>query len=145
MGHLRQLESKADVHIPKPKRHGKFTDRAELGYLGGYDSGNAYKVYMPSRHRVIISGDMTFHEVIQSSSGNCRDKVDHADALDTPTQFDAGNILTINDTEREIRNVIHDESPPNDDRAPLNMSPQPNMDPIPVETSSSEENFEDAI
>ena len=144
MGHLRKLGSKAYVHIRKAKRHGKFTDRAELGYLVGYDSGNAYRVYMSSRHRVIVSRDVTFHEVFQSSSGNREEKVDHADALDTSTQFDAGDILTINDTEREIRNVI-DVSPQNDDTAPMNTSPQPNADPIPSETLSSEEHFEDAI
>ena len=55
-------------------------------------------------------------------------------------RFDAGHILTINDTEREIRNVIDDVSPPNDDTAPMNTSPQPNSDPIPVETTSSEKN-----
>ena len=99
---------------------------------------------MPSRHRVIVSRDVTFHEVFQSSSGNCEDAVDHADALDTSTQFDAGDIITINDTEREIRNVIDDVSPSNDDTASMTASPPPNADTIPVETSSSEENFEDA-
>ena len=54
MGHLRKLGSKAYVHIPKPRRQGKFTGRAELVYLVGYDSGNAYRVYMPSRHRVNV-------------------------------------------------------------------------------------------
>ena len=81
MGHLRKLGSKAYVHIPKPKRHGKFTDRAELVYLVGYDSGNVYRVYIPSKHQVIVSREFTFHEVFQSFSGNCEDEVDHADAF----------------------------------------------------------------
>ena len=70
--HLRKLGSKAYVHIPEPKRQGKFTDRAELGYLVGYDSGNAYRVYMPSKNRVIVSRGVTIHELLQSSSGNFR-------------------------------------------------------------------------
>ena len=130
MVHLRKLGSKAYVHIPEPKPQGKFTDRAELGYLVGYDSGNAYRVYMPSRHRVIGSRDVTFHELFQSSSGKFEDKVDYADPLDTSTRFEAGDIPTINDTERELRNVIDDASPPNDNTASVNTSPPPNADPI---------------
>ena len=69
---------------------------------------------MPSRSRVIVLRDVAFHELFPSSSGNCEDKVNHADASDTLTAFDAGDILSTNNTERETRNIIDDLSPPND-------------------------------
>ena len=49
---------------------------------------------MPSRSRVVVLRDVAFHELFPSSSGTCEDKVNHADASDTSTAFDAGYILT---------------------------------------------------
>ena len=67
VSHLRRFGAKAFVHVPKPKRKGKFAPRAQEGILVGYDCGNSYKVYFPETGTVVTSRDVTFDETVDVS------------------------------------------------------------------------------
>lgn len=48
-----------DLEIPKSK---KIQARAYVGYLVGYNSSNIFKVWVPSKNKVVAARDVTFHE-----------------------------------------------------------------------------------
>ena len=63
ISHLRIFGSKAYVHIPKSNRNDKkFSSRAKVGVLVGYERGNSYRVYLPDTKRVVVSRDVTIDE-----------------------------------------------------------------------------------
>src|SRR5208282_5442939 len=66
-------------HIPKKQ---KLEPRAHIGYLVGYDSTNIYRIWIPSRNKVIRSRDVTF---------------DHASLYD-PRDIDIGFLQNTVDT-----------------------------------------------
>lgn len=47
-------------HIPKKQ---KLEPRAHIGYLVGYDSTNIFRIWIPSRRKIIRSSDVLFDEV----------------------------------------------------------------------------------
>ena len=47
-----------DHHIPRRK---KLDPRAHIGYLVGYDSTNIYRIWIPSRSKVIRTRDVKFN------------------------------------------------------------------------------------
>lgn len=62
LSHLRMYGYKAYVlkhHIPRKQ---KLEPRAHIGYLVGYDSTNIFRIWIPSRHKVICSRDVFFDE-----------------------------------------------------------------------------------
>ena len=62
LSHLRMYGCKAYVlkhHIPRKQ---KLEPRAHIGYLVGYDSTNIFRIWIPSRHKVIRSRDVLFDE-----------------------------------------------------------------------------------
>ena len=63
ISHFRVFGSKADVHISKSNRNDKkFSSRASVRVLVGYERGNSYRVYLPDTKRVVISRDVTIDE-----------------------------------------------------------------------------------
>ena len=61
--HLQPFGRECYIHIPEDRRPAgtKLLPRAEKGQVVGYtDSTQLYKVYIPSRHRVVMARDITF-------------------------------------------------------------------------------------
>ncbi len=56
LGHLRILECRVWVHIPKEKRK-KLDDRSYQGIYVGYKGTNQYRVYDPQIGRVSVTRD----------------------------------------------------------------------------------------
>lgn len=69
-------------------RKEKLVPRAFIGYLIGYDSTNIFRIWIPSRMRVVRTRDVTF---------------DHSRFYD-PTDLDLGNLLTV--TVEEVIEVL---------------------------------------
>ena len=67
VGHLRIFGTKVHVLLPVSMRKAKFDSKTVSGIHLGYASGNAYRVYIPSRDTVIISRDVTFLEELVPS------------------------------------------------------------------------------
>jgi hypothetical protein len=64
-GHMRIIGSKAYAlkhNIPKTD---KLSERADIGYLVGYDSTNIFRVWIPTLKRVIRTRDVVFDEYTQ--------------------------------------------------------------------------------
>lgn len=62
LSHLHTFGCKAytlDKHIPRMK---KLQERAHIGYLVGYDSSNIFRIWIPSRHKVIRTRDVVFDD-----------------------------------------------------------------------------------
>ena len=61
--HLEIYGARAYPLIPKEKipKLRKLLPRAEIGYLVGYDSTNIFRIWIPSRRKVIRSRDVTFN------------------------------------------------------------------------------------
>ena len=119
---LRAFGAEAYVHIPKVKRKGKFSKRAEKGYLVGYSPGDAYRVAIRkgSSWSIVTSKDVDFDESRQTntSSHNFQD-----------TEKVGENETLVEDT------VITEESAEQTENVTVN-SPQ--------EDSVGEPNLEDA-
>ena len=80
LSNLRIFGSKSYVHIPKAKRQGKFSERAKVGYLVGYDRGNSYRIYLPDEEKVVISRDVRVDEsALLSPHRNSKDDPDKED------------------------------------------------------------------
>jgi hypothetical protein len=64
LGHLRVYGCRAYAHIPEANRlqKEKLQERALIGYLVGYDSTNIFRIWIPSKSRVISTRDVTFDE-----------------------------------------------------------------------------------
>jgi hypothetical protein len=63
--HLHPLGCKAYVlnhNIPKKERRNKLHPRAHIGYLVGYDSTHIWRIWIPSKLRVIRTRDVTFDD-----------------------------------------------------------------------------------
>lgn len=68
--HLRIVGSTCYVHIPSQKRR-KMDEKAEKGYLVGYDGDERYRIYLPKKHKVVVSRDVKFQEKFS----NCESSV----------------------------------------------------------------------
>lgn len=62
MSLLRTFGSTAFLHVLKEKRSGKFSERAQKGYLVGFDNGNSYRVYRPETSTIVVSRDVIIYE-----------------------------------------------------------------------------------
>ena len=121
LSHVKKVDSKSYVHIPKARSCGKFNHRAEIGYLVGYHSGNSYRIYLPSKHRVVVSRDVKFHELFGSNAVDNGNKVD---------------LLELEGTEHEVDMMLNSPDLPGDE--PANPPPA-------VENASSAESNEDVV
>ena len=67
--HLRILGCKSYVHIQKERRvqSEKLHPRAEIGILVGYVSSSIYKVWIPTRRKVVRTSTVTFDESTEST------------------------------------------------------------------------------
>ena len=54
--------SKAYVHVPGAKRTEKFSQRARVGYLVGFERGNSFRVYLPEEEILVVSRDVSIDE-----------------------------------------------------------------------------------
>src|SRR5204863_1388254 len=64
IAHLRVYGARAyplDHKIPKSE---KLKPRAHIGYLVGYDSTNIFRIWVPSKQKVISTHDVTFNETL---------------------------------------------------------------------------------
>ena len=60
--HLKAYGCKAYAHIHNlPKKH-KLEERAHVGHLVGYDSTNIFRIWIPSKRKVIRTRDVVFDE-----------------------------------------------------------------------------------
>ena len=64
LSHLMAYACRAYLLIPKETipRKQKLTPRAHINYLVGYDSTNIYRIWVPSKKKVIRTRDVTFDE-----------------------------------------------------------------------------------
>jgi hypothetical protein len=58
--HLRPIGCQAYVRNPSIKRGDKLESRALIGHLIGYDSTNIFKIWLPTKDRVIRARDVVF-------------------------------------------------------------------------------------
>jgi len=90
----------------------KLEPRAEIGYLLGYDSTNIFRIWVPERHRIVRTRDVTFDESQKYHPDDLRvalanrieDRIEFIEFLDTE-DLDGG----VND-EWETRSVNSDIS-----------------------------------
>ena len=64
IGHLRIYGCRAyalDRHIPRTK---KLEPRTHIGYLVGYDSTNIFRIWIPSKQKIISTHDITLNETL---------------------------------------------------------------------------------
>ncbi|KPU81756.1 uncharacterized protein Dana_GF21660 [Drosophila ananassae] len=95
--HLRIVGSTSYVHIPCQKRK-KMDEKAEKGYLVGYDGDERYRIYLPEKHKVVVSRDVKFQEKFS----NCEPGVN------LPFQ-DFGSKDVVEDKEEEDANLHKSE------------------------------------
>jgi len=63
IAHIRVFGAQASVLIPAQKRSNKLSPVSEQGVLVGYsEHGHGYRVWVPNKHKVIVSGDVKFDE-----------------------------------------------------------------------------------
>ena len=69
--HLRVYGCRAYPLIPsiKIRKKDKLSPRARIGYLVGYDSTNIFRIWIPSKERVIRSRDVLFNEDLLYKDG----------------------------------------------------------------------------
>ena len=60
LNHTKAYGCKAYALIKNRPRLNKIDPKAFIGYLVGYDSTNIYQVWIPSKHKVISTRDVTF-------------------------------------------------------------------------------------
>lgn len=59
--HLRQFGIKAFILLKDGKEHNKFKSKAIPGMFAGYsDTSKAYRIWVPSKHKIIIAKDVRF-------------------------------------------------------------------------------------
>lgn len=64
VSHLHVFGCKAYPLINNIPRKKKVQPRAHIGYLLGYDSTNIFKIWIPSRRKIIRTRDVTFNETL---------------------------------------------------------------------------------
>ena len=63
LSHIRIFGARAYVHVPKARRvDKKFSQRAQPGFLVGYETDNSFRVYLPEDNRVVVSRDVNVDE-----------------------------------------------------------------------------------
>jgi hypothetical protein len=67
LGHLRKILSRAYVHRKDIQKSHKLEERADLGWLMGYEGSNIYRVRIPHKNRVIRSRDVPIDETVHYS------------------------------------------------------------------------------
>jgi Reverse transcriptase (RNA-dependent DNA polymerase)/Pol polyprotein, beta-barrel domain len=131
-------------HIP---RKDKLDPRAHIGYLVGYDSTNIYRIWMPSRGKVIRTRDVTlkddlFYDPLDLDIGAVlKEHVDKIiETLELPEMqvtelADDDNLLdTLTDTNHPEASANHPEASVNHPKASVNHS-QALIDSLLVPTS----------
>jgi hypothetical protein len=123
-------------HIPRSK---KLEPRAYIGYLVGYESSNIYRIWIPSKKKVITTRDVTFNESLFYNPDEPRldsqlkeaapdtivvARQDHFDEIDSEYSIDDG-VLPENDRPASTQN----ESTTNMDKTlPTLLTPEPTPD-----------------
>ena len=64
IAHLRVYGARAYPLTPNIPKSEKLKPRAHIGYLVGYDSTNIFRIWIPSKQRVIRTRDVTFNETL---------------------------------------------------------------------------------
>jgi hypothetical protein len=64
IAHLRVYGARAYPLIRKIPKTEKLKPRAHIGYLVGYDSTNIFRIWIPSKKKVIRTRDVTFNETL---------------------------------------------------------------------------------
>ena len=67
LGHIRKILSRAYVHRKDVQKSHKLEERADLGWLMGFEGSNIYRVWIPHKNRVIRSRDVRIDETVQYS------------------------------------------------------------------------------
>ena len=67
LGHLRKILSRAYVHRKDIQKSHKLEERADLGWLMGYEGSNIYCIRIPHKNRVIRSRDAPSDETAHYS------------------------------------------------------------------------------
>ena len=62
LSHLKAYGCKAYAKINLLPKKQKLAERAHIGHLIGYDSTNIYRVWIPSKHKIIRTRDVIFNE-----------------------------------------------------------------------------------
>lgn len=62
ISHLKVYGSKAYALKHRIPKLDKLSERAHIGYLVGYDSSNIFRIWIPSKHKIIRSRDVLFDE-----------------------------------------------------------------------------------
>ena len=62
LSHIRIFGCKAYVRINKLPRLAKLAPRAAIGYLVGYETYNIWRIWIPTKRRVIRARDVQFNE-----------------------------------------------------------------------------------
>jgi hypothetical protein len=84
-GHLKMYGCRTYPLIHNVPKTQKLDPRAEIGYLVGYDSTNIFRIWVPERHQVIRTRDVTFDEWRKYHPDDLR--VALADRIEDPIQF----------------------------------------------------------
>src|SRR5271165_4637278 len=108
-----------DHHIP---RKNKLDPRAYIGHLVGYDSTNIYRIWIPSRMKVIRTRDVTFNNnllydptsldigaVLKEEMDRLIETIDLPEIQENPT-VDRTDIFDLLDT-TEVSNLLELEEP----------------------------------
>ena len=132
-----------DHHIPKKD---KLNARAHIGYLVGYDSTNIYRIWIPSRKKVIRTRDVTLNNNLLY---NLTD-LDIGDILKEQADqlietLELPEIQVMEDDESEdLLDTIKDIEKPleeqqrQDNSQLLTPSPTPNANPMPSASNSND-------
>ncbi|KAI0995909.1 Copia protein, partial [Podosphaera aphanis] len=107
LSHLRVLGCKVYVQIPIEKRiiSQKLDKRAEIGILVGYDGQHIYRVYIPSRQRVIRSS------VVQFDEDNCISSSSTENEFWEPNDYIPNNIIQVDESRGEELNTLNQHEP----------------------------------
>ena len=113
LSHLRKIGSRAYVRVPKQNTNGKFEDRARLGYLVGYDSGNSYRIILPDSNKVIVSRDVKIDEnwtleSVEDCNSSSNEMREVAIDLNDTTTSESTNSEPIRDDDVEEEELFED-------------------------------------
>jgi hypothetical protein len=83
--HLKAYGCRAYPLIQNIQKTQKLDPRAQIGYLLGYDSTNIFRIWVPEKHQVIRTRDVTFDESRKYHPDDLRAAL--ADRIEDPIEF----------------------------------------------------------
>jgi len=117
VGHLRVFGSKAFAHIPKDERRKLDAKSVKCTFLGYCDDYKAYKLFDLSKHKMIASRDVIFHE-------NTDDEISKNDVWYTPYDNDAHEKVEIDVEQKQVQEQEHVQSESSMDTSSTHESPR---------------------